>query len=472
MSVLSSYRKNLTATFNRWKMPLLKMAIIAGVLVLSAGIAYKATRTQALFVLAAVIGLGGAIILLQWPSLILFAILFTGFFLHFELANGLNVAVVMVLGLIGLWGAKMFVVDRKFYLVPSRTNAPIFTFIVISLISFGIGMLPLVPFSTPAELSAQAGGMAIFILSALTFLAVANFIEERWLEWFMWAFIIVGALYMVGRIVSWRGIHTGRPFASGATTNSMFWTWLVATVFGQFYLNKRLHWGIRTALGFLLLLTFFVAYVLSNDWKSGWVPPAVVIVAILGLRYWKFSLFMAPIGAVAAIVIAGILISTDEYSWGTRLDAWMIVIEIAKASPLFGLGFANYFWYSRFFPIRGWFVPFNSHSQYVDLIAQTGILGLLGFLWIFWEVGRLGWDLREKVDIGFERGYVYGILGGIAGTLVASALADWVLPFAYNIGLSGFRSSILAWIFMGGLVVIEQRVRNLPASQTQKEQTT
>ena len=472
MSVFSDYRRNIIVRFNRWKMPLLRLAVVAGVLLLSAGIAYKATRMQTLLVLAAIGGLGGVIALLQWPALILFAILFSGFFVHFELENGLNVAVGMVFGLIGLWFAKMFIADRQIRLVPSRTNAPIFTFIVLSLISFGVGMLPLVPFSAPAELAAQTGGMAIFVLSALTFLAVANFIDERWLEWFMWAFIIIGAFYMIGRIASWRGFRIGRPFASGATTNSMFWTWLVAMVFGQFYLNKRLHWGMRGALGLLLLLIFFVAYVLANDWKSGWVPPVVVVAAILGIRYWKISLILAPIGLVAAIVISGILISTDEYSWGTRLDAWRIVIEIARVSPIFGLGFANYFWYARFFPIRGWFVPFNSHSQYVDLIAQTGILGLLGFLWIFWEVGRLGWDLREKVDIGFERGYVYGILGGIAGTLVASALADWVLPFAYNIGLSGFRSSIIAWILMGGLVVIEQRVKNAPRSPITQEKTT
>jgi hypothetical protein len=36
---------------------------------------------------------------------------------------------------------------------------------------------------------------------------------------------------------------------------------------------------------------------------------------------------------------------------------------------------------------------------------------------------------------------------------------DWVLPFVYNIGLTGFRASILPWIFMGGLIGVEQMVR-------------
>jgi hypothetical protein len=42
--------------------------------------------------------------------------------------------------------------------------------------------------------------------------------------------------------------------------------------------------------------------------------------------------------------------------------------------------------------------------------------------------------------------------------VVAGMIGDWVLPFFYNIGLTGFRSSILGWLFLGGLVSIEQLV--------------
>jgi hypothetical protein len=34
-------------------------------------------------------------------------------------------------------------------------------------------------------------------------------------------------------------------------------------------------------------------------------------------------------------------------------------------------------------------------------------------------------------------------------------LGDWVLPFVYNVGLAGFRSSMIGWIFLGGLVALE-----------------
>ena len=91
------------------------------------------------------------------------------------------------------------------------------------------------------------------------------------------------------------------------------------------------------------------------------------------------------------------LISSDQYSWGTREDAWAIVLKISQVNPLFGLGFSNYYWYTPLFRIRGFAVSFNSHSQYVDLIAEVGVIGLLCFLWIFFETGRLSWRLSKAI---------------------------------------------------------------------------
>jgi O-antigen ligase len=56
-----------------------------------------------------------------------------------------------------------------------------------------------------------------------------------------------------------------------------------------------------------------------------------------------------------------------------------------------GVGFANYSFYTPLFPILGWYVQFNSHNNYVDIIAQVGILGLLCLIWLFIEIGRVSW---------------------------------------------------------------------------------
>jgi hypothetical protein len=45
-------------------------------------------------------------------------------------------------------------------------------------------------------------------------------------------------------------------------------------------------------------------------------------------------------------------------------------------------------------------------------------------------------------------------------------LADWLLPFVYNIGLKGFRSSLLFWLFLGLAIALE---RILKAERQQDE---
>jgi hypothetical protein len=395
------------------------------------------------------------IVFLRWPVLGLIFTILGGMFIPFTGPSGLNVAEAGLVLMLGLWLLKMIIEQRKIQFIRSRTTMPLFSFVLISLVAFGIGQFSWFVYAGHAPLDAQLGGLSIFVLSVVAFLLVAHLVEEvRWLGALTWTFVVIGTLYVLGRLVGWGGID--RIFSRGFSAGSMFWTWLVALLFGQILFNRHLRIHVRITLAGILLATFYVAYVQAGDWKSGWVPPLVAVLAILAFRFWRPALLLVPLGSLPVYYIANLLIGTDQYSWGTRLDAWAIVINIVKANPILGLGFSNYYWITPLFPIRGYAVVFNSHNQYIDILAQTGLVGLACFLWIFWEVGRLGWRLRKRVPEGFAHAYVYGALGGLVGTLVAAALVDWVLPFVYNIGLTGFRASVLAWIFLGGLVSLEQ----------------
>lgn len=431
-----------------------RFTVISLVVILSTVIAYWGTSITFILLLVLMFGIIGALVLLRQPNWGFILIFLGGMFVPFTGPSGTNAAVLMVALLLGLWFLDMLVIKRRFQFINSRALLPVVVFLVISIIAFGMGQIPWFVFANQAPLDAQAGGFAIFALSLGTMLVAAHLIREiRWLEIIVWVFIGLGAIYVFGRLIK---LPVDRIYSIGFTAGSMFWTWLVALAFGQAMFNKGLKTYIKGLLIVVVLVTLYVAVVQAYDWKSGWLPALVAIAAIVGLRYKKLVVFAIPVALMGVVYVAGKLIATDEYSWGTRVDAWIIVLEIAKVNPLLGLGFSNYYWYTPLYPIRGWRVSFNSHSQYVDLIAQVGIIGFLCFFWLFFEVGWLSWKLANKLPEGFAKAYSYSVLAGIAGTLLAAFLVDWVLPFVYNIGFTGFRASILPWIFFGGLVAVEQ----------------
>jgi len=288
---------------------------------------------------------------------------------------------------------------------------------------------------------------------------VANQLQDlHWLSKMTWAFIAVGAISVLVRsVLPILGLSTRSLFPQMGT---VFYIWLVSMAFSQALLNGALHRVWRLVLGGLVLLVLYILFILKFGEKSGWLSVFVCVAVIIAARSWRAGLALVPVVVVAGLYFWSRLVSVDEYSISTRFDAWIIMAQIIKINPLLGLGFANYYWYTPLFPIRGYAVSFNSHNNYVDIIAQTGLVGLFCVLWIFWEIGWLGWQLRERVPSGFARAYVYGTLGGLAAMVVAGMLGDWVLPFFYNVGLNGFRSSMVGWLFLGGLVSLEQMARS------------
>jgi len=441
---------------------LLRLLVAGGVLLLSAYWAPRASQRHLILLL----GAGMALVFLRWPPLGLAALIAASLVVPFAIGTGtqtsLNVAVLLTAMLIGLWPLDMMR-RQDLRLLPSRPILPLLAFSMMAVLSFLAGQLPWFIFGQPASPRAQAGGLAVFLLSAGAFLLMAHQVRElRWLQRLTWLFLALGGLYIAGRLVPGLGRFTGRLFQYGAT-GSLFWIWLVALAFSQAAFNDCLSRAWRLALGLLVIATLYIGLFPDRSWASGWLPPLLAVVVILWAGAPRLGLLATLAGgAVAALNIQkviGLVMINEQYSAMTRWEAWKILAEILKANPVLGLGPANYYHYTPLFPILGWYVHFSSHNQYVDIIAQTGLLGLACFLWFVWEAGRLGWRLRAWVPEGFAQAYVYGALGGLAGTLVTGLLGDWVLPFVYNIGLIGFRASVLGWLFLGGLVSVEQMVR-------------
>lgn len=441
----------------------IQYGVIAAVIGVAMAAAYWGSMLVMLALIALPIGIAGIYFFFRQPNLLYPVILVGGMFIPFAGPGGINVSVLGILLLIGIWVMDMFVVKREFKFLYTRTIRPLLYFMGISVVAFAIGQISWFPFANQAPIDAQIGGFVIYLILPLIMLITPNLIKDLyWLKIVFWVFIGFSMIYVIARTLELS--IADRLFTNAYVANSMLWTWLSALLVSQIIYNHELGWRMRGMLIAFVALVFYVALVQQNDWKSGWVPPAVAALALIGLRFKKLTIVAIPFAIAIGIYLAQDLISTDQYSWGTRVDAWLVVLDISRVSPIIGLGFANYYFYAKVFTIRGYHIQFNSHSQFVDIIAQTGVLGLLCFFWILFEVGRLAWDLSNRLKDGFARGYAYGVLAGIAGCLMASFLVDWVLPFTYNIGLNGVRASVLPWIFFGGLITIEQIFLSQPQS--------
>ena len=216
----------------------------------------------------------------------------------------------MVILMLALWLLDMFIVKRKFEFIHSNAIRPAIYFMVISTIAFGVGQIRWFSFANQAPLDAQIGGFAIYLFLVATLVMTANIVRDiRWLQVIVWTFVGLATIYVLGRILELS--FADRIYAHGVYANSMFWTWLVALPLGQAIFNGKLSLRNRAVLYGIVLLAFYIALIKQNDWKSGWVPPAVVVGAMLAIRFKKLVPFAIPFVLIIILYLAKDLISTD-----------------------------------------------------------------------------------------------------------------------------------------------------------------
>jgi hypothetical protein len=446
-----------------------RLAILVGVLLVSILLALMGLSPSRLrIILGSLIGLGVVLVFLKSPQLGIVILIISSIAVPFSLGTGtstsISAPIMLLVLLIGLWILEMWR-KKAFRLHSSRVILPILAFSIVSILAFLVGQQKWLYSAQTAPLTTQIGALSIFLFSTGAFLLVAHQVGEIvWLKRMTWTLLVLAGIIVFAFLIPGAASFVFPGIVPRSATGSVLWIWIFAIAFSQAMFNRRLSIWSRIGIFIILLGAIYIRLIVRQTWTSGWLPP----VAAIGVILWVGAprLVMYAGGAVglfalfnAQRIVDFVMVGDNAYSLTTRLAAWQILFEIVKVNPILGLGPANYYFYTPLFPILGWWVPFNSHNNFVDILAQTGILGFICFIWIFWELGRLGMWLRDRVPEGFEQAYVYGVLGGIAGTLVAAMLGDWVVPFVYNVGLEGFRSAIIGWIFLGGLVVIEQIYR-------------
>lgn len=460
--------------FSRRSQALIKPAIILLTLLFCAWAGRRASTSM----LIVLVGAAGLVVLLQKPPLGLVGLVIACFTVPFAIGTGTNAAinitmllvpVLLVVWLLDMWRRRALV------LAPSRTTRPLLAFLVAAAVSLVAGNalwdFRVTVISTANVSFIQWGQLILFALCAGAFLLMANLIaDDRWLRYVTFTFIGLGITWVLAPFVPGVKDAVNLIFVEEAA-GGVFSMWLAALLFGQLLFNRRLGIAWRLLFAATIIALFYRRWVLGRTWATGWLPPLVAMLVIAWLRSRRWGVAVSLFLAVFVIANWSFIfnkIVPAELAQGTmyRPRVWREVIELAASRPLLGLGPANYrYYYQAYHPTATfgritWILPqMNSHNNFVDIFAQTGLIGLGLFVWFLVEVGRTGWRLRQRVEDGFLQGYVNATLGAFVGLQAACMIADWFLPYVYNVGFSGFRYSVYSWLFFGGLVSLEHLVR-------------
>lgn len=105
----------------------------------------------------------------------------------------------------------------------------------------------------------------------------------------------------------------------------------------------------------------------------------------------------------------------DNFALVERRAHWQAALEMFEDAPWLGVGFGNYAAAYPRYALPKWDDPLgHAHNYYLNVLAETGILGFAAFL-ILW--GAIVWSAWRGVRD--TRGWAIGAAAGIFGMLVA-----------------------------------------------------
>ncbi|HSM56537.1 MAG TPA: O-antigen ligase family protein [Candidatus Sulfomarinibacteraceae bacterium] len=247
------------------------------------------------------------------------------------------------------------------------------------------------------------------ILGGAFYRAYGTFEQPNPFGGFMAWITLLGLGGAVGVLMAWW--ERRRPFSTE-------WPWLLFTLAagGAAGLALLASWSRGAWLGFgagLATVLFF--------WprRRRWGLLALFAGAALLLALWQFNLL--PSALVSRTVgfaadlrlgdVRGADINDANYAVQERLAHWQAAVDMGRDHLWLGVGFGNYEPAYDDYALINWpYALGHAHNYYLNLLAETGILGLAAYL-VFWgavlfqTVGtlrRLPWP---------DRGLALGLLG-------------------------------------------------------------
>lgn len=196
-------------------------------------------------------------------------------------------------------------------------------------------------------------------------------------------------------------------------------------------------------------LAFLLPCLIFNAARAAWVAVAGSLLILSFSKNRKIAC-----GLLICIILIGLFLplqlkqraitTVDPLTWGERVPLWKISLKIFGDFPIFGPGlgmheklFSQYWKPSVLFPeFRYWDV----HNNYLEIASESGIVGLVAFVWIFIVFFKHVFSAFRKTS-----GDCQIILMGLTISVIA------VLIFALSASniTSGVQEAAVFWFILG-----------------------
>lgn len=144
-----------------------------------------------------------------------------------------------------------------------------------------------------------------------------------------------------------------------------------------------------------------------------------------------------------------------------RLDLWNAAVHVVRDRPLLGVGPDNFRWvYGSYVGLEKWDTRYHTNNLYIEWLVNTGILGLLVFLWLAWRVTqvvyhRLMPGKSRQGDVTFPESDLWYLA-------VAASLTTWFVHGLFDNFYEFTPTYVVFWLLIG-LAVTES-----PSSRQEK----
>jgi len=368
---------------------------------------------------------------------------------------------------IGVWLLKLLVDQRRsgdrFLTLP--VNLPLLLILGVAAVSLLLGF---VRFDRSVEseikMTVSIGQIVLFAWGIGSYFVAANVVDDsRWLRLATGVLIAMAGLAWFALVApfplsqNWEPVSYGGMAAAPMCVAMAFYTrrhW--AKVLLIFLSLSPLYYGISNGkASFYFFFATAVGTVLVMKLRRGLVIGVPVVLAL-----YIVAVPLASQDALPGIVRELIDREVEQQSLGGRagrVELARDALNIWAGYPLFGVGPANSYAYMTRYSVIG-----TPHNQYINVLLELGLVGLVCFLAFLVAGFVTGVRLYYWVRDPFHRAFVLGWLGLFVGMAAGGLAADVTLLSIRNGGLPGFALYYHQWILMGlamSVVRLERQAR-------------